>query len=107
MVAVGGERIEDPWQGLGVDHLGAAFGRADVHLQDRPWAKGVERPAHRAVHAHAARGAHPSVGVGGEFDVREPERSALQHALTAVLAQTGHSVQVDREAGEVQVRRLP
>ncbi|MEU7428134.1 polysaccharide deacetylase family protein [Streptomyces sp. NPDC040750] len=36
VVAAGGERIEDPWQGLGVDHLGAAFGRAEVHLQGRP-----------------------------------------------------------------------
>ncbi|MFF4845577.1 hypothetical protein [Streptomyces collinus] len=37
----------------------------------------------------------------------EGMRSALQHALTAILAQTGHAVRIDRETGEVQVRPHP
>ncbi|MFF3910187.1 hypothetical protein ACFYZJ_30395 [Streptomyces sp. NPDC001848] len=37
----------------------------------------------------------------------EGMRSALRHARTAILAQTGHAVQADRETGEVQVRLHP
>ncbi|MET8453825.1 hypothetical protein [Streptomyces sp. NPDC005209] len=36
----------------------------------------------------------------------EGMRSALRHALTLILAQTGHAVRVDRDTGEVQVRPL-
>ncbi|MFF7234581.1 hypothetical protein [Streptomyces sioyaensis] len=32
-------------------------------------------------------------------------RSALRHALLAILTQAGHAVQVDGESGDVQVRR--
>ncbi|MFF3166818.1 hypothetical protein [Streptomyces sp. NPDC003273] len=37
----------------------------------------------------------------------EGMRMALRHALTVILTQTGHAVQVDPGSGEVQVRRLP
>lgn len=32
-------------------------------------------------------------------------RSALRRAVLAILTQAGHAVQVDRESGDVQVRR--
>ncbi|MET8586398.1 hypothetical protein ABZX39_36850 [Streptomyces collinus] len=38
---------------------------------------------------------------------QEGMRSALQHALTAILAQTGHALRIDPETGAVQVRPHP
>ncbi|MFJ9752846.1 hypothetical protein [Streptomyces chartreusis] len=47
-------------------------------------------------------------GIGLDLRHRRAEhegmRSALRHALTAILAQTGQAVQIDRETGEVQIK---